>query len=395
LATPADPLAGAALYADVKTYAQLGEHRTGGPGDTATTAWLARALKAAGYAVTRQAFDYDVFEPTRADLALDGRVIEGFPYWTPRTAPPGGITGPLTTSPKPGAILLVRLPPGAGNGLYAPPPQAIVAAASSGVAAVVVVTENPLGELVALNRTPKAPPWPVPVLIVAGREGPSLMAAAGRSATLRLEGHGARRTAHNVIGERPGAGKRLVISTPKSGWFRCAGERGSGVAIWLGLARWLASTPAPVTVVAASGHEFDGYGGGLFTETLAPNPAQTRLWLHLGANIAAYDFGLENGRIVRRANVRTDRVLACSETLLTAGRQAFVGQPGYSAPLDIDTTKPVGELAHFHELGYAPLAGVVAGHPLHHTRRDLADVTAPDVLEPVARGLRGLMGATL
>src|SRR6185437_17142348 len=75
----ADPLAGGALYSDVKAYAALGEHRTGTAGDAATTEWMARALKAAGYAVERQGFDYPVFELARADLRLRGRTIEGFP----------------------------------------------------------------------------------------------------------------------------------------------------------------------------------------------------------------------------------------------------------------------------------------------------------------------------
>src|SRR4051794_12160688 len=76
-----DPLAGEALYADVKTYAGLGEHRTGTAGDAATTAWLERALRSSGYAVQRQAFDYPVFDLVRSDLSLGGRTIDGFPYW--------------------------------------------------------------------------------------------------------------------------------------------------------------------------------------------------------------------------------------------------------------------------------------------------------------------------
>jgi hypothetical protein len=77
-ATP-DPLSGAALYADVKAYAGLGEHRTGTAGDDATTLWMERALKAAGYAVERQAFDYPVFELGHVDISLGGRTLESFP----------------------------------------------------------------------------------------------------------------------------------------------------------------------------------------------------------------------------------------------------------------------------------------------------------------------------
>jgi hypothetical protein len=391
----ADPMAGATLYADVKTYSDLGEHRTGTAGDTATTVWLEKALQAVGYAVERQGFDYPVFELAHAGLKLGGREVVGFPYWTPATTPAGGLTAPLSLAPAPGKILVVSLPFGSGAGLNAPPPKLISDGVASGAIAVVAITENPLGEMSALNRTPKAAPWSVPVLLFAGREGAALKAAAeaGEAATLLLEGKTVKRTAENVIARRPRQGKHLVISTPKSGWLHCAGERGSGVAIWLGLARRLASTDQNVTLVATSGHEFDGYGGHIFTETLAPKPADTRLWLHIGANVAAYDFALQDGKIVRQAGPRSDRLLACSDALMAAAAKAFAGQSGYETPFDIDERKPPGEVALFQSLGYAPLIGMVAGHPLHHTPRDVADVTDGAMLEPVARGLWSLVSA--
>lgn len=394
--TAAEPLSGAALYADVKAYADLGEHRTGTPGDAVTTAWMDRALTAAGYKVERQGFDYPVFELTQASMSLGGRVLEGFPYWTPLAAPPRGISAPLSLSGGAGKIALVNLPAGTGAGLNSPPPTQIVEAVGSGAVAVVAVTENALGELAAMNRTPKAEPWRVPVLLVAGREGPALTAAAaaGETAIVRLSGLSVLRTVHNVIGRRAGPGKQLVVSTPKSGWFHCAGERGSGIAIWLGLARWLAAaTDHNLTVVAATGHEFDGYGGHIFAEAEAPKPADTKLWLALGANVALYDFVLQGGKIVRQAGPPAGRLLACSPDLIATATKAFAGQPGYGTPADIDRQKPPGEVAFFQSLGYSPLIGMVGPSLLHHTRRDQDDVTDAAMLEPVARGLQAILKA--
>jgi len=393
-AAPGDPLSGATLYADVKTYAGLGEHRTGTPGDEATTKWLADALTAAGYAVERQGFDYPVFELARSDLGIGGRTIKGFPYWTPGLSPPGGAKGPLSANGGPGKVALVDLPPGTGAGLEAPPPAQIAEAVASGARAVVAITENRLGELAALNRTPKAEPWKVPVLLVAGREAAALKAAAARGAEaiVRLDGRTVTHKAHNVVGRRARPGKHLVLSTPKSGWLHCAGERGSGIAIWLGLARWLAaSTDHNLTIVAASGHEFDGYGGHLFSETLAPKPAATKLWLAIGANVAVYDFELKDGQVVRRAGPPAERLLAVSDALMPLAAKAFAGQPGYERPMDIDQRKPPGEVALFQRLGYAPLVGMVASSVLHHTPRDVADVTDGSLLEPVARGLQTIL----
>lgn len=391
-----DPLAGSALYADVKTYVGLGEHRTGTAGDEATSAWMEQALRAAGYAVERQGFDYPVFELKRADLTLGEARIEGFPYWTPKVTPDGGLEGPLALVARPGQIALVDLAPGAGAGLDAPPPKEISDAVARGASGVVAITETPLGELAALNRNPKAAPWSAPVLLVAGREGQALKAAAaaGQTVVVRLEGRTVVRSAHNIVGRRKRSGKELVVSTPKSGWFHCAGERGSGIAIWLGLARWLAAaSDHNLTVVAASGHEFDGYGAHLFTQTLAPKPADTKLWLALGANVAVYDFALKDGRIERQPGPPTARTLGCSGELVPLAASAFARQPGYAKPLNLDVQGAPGELATFRELGYRPLVGLVAASLLHHTRRDLEDVTDAAMLEPVARGLQTMLMA--
>jgi hypothetical protein len=387
-------LQGASLYADVKAYSGLGEHRTGTPGDQATTGWMVQALKRAGYRVETQGFDYPVFELGRCEVEAPTLKIEAFPYWTPVTTPPAGVRGPLSAGGGPGSIALVALANGgSGGGLYQPPPREIVAAVDAGAAAVVVVTENPLNELVAFNRAPLAPAWKAPVVFVAGRQKDALQAIArdGGEVTVRLEGRSVPGRADNVTARKPGRGKPVVISTPKSGWFHCAGERGSGIAIWLGLARWLATTEMNVVLLAASGHEFDGYGGAQFAKALAPKPADTALWVHIGANVALYDFALQNGRAVRQAGPPAQRLLAVSEPLLASAAKAFAGQVGYAEPFDIDKRKAPGEIAHYQELGYGPLIGMVAASPVFHTRRDLPDVTGPELLEPVARGLAALI----
>ncbi len=363
------------------------------------TAWLRRQLRQAGFAVETQGFNYPVFELGRADLALAERTIPGLPLWTPQTTPTGGVSGPLTRRGAPGKILVVSLPYNPGASLELPSyDQPLREAAASGAAAVVAITENPVGELMALNAAPMAPPWPVPVLLVAGREGPGLLRAAdaGAASTVRLEGRTRDQVAHNVIGRRSGPGKVVVLSTPKSGWMRCGGERGAGMAIWLGLARWLAAeTSHNLLVTANTGHEFHGYGGHLFSQARAPKPEDTGFWLHIGANVAAYDFALQDGVLARLPGPPARRGAACSGSLAPAVGKAFAGQPGYSTPTDIDVDRAPGEVALYQRLGYRPILGLVGAHPLHHTPRDLADVTGPAMLEPVARGLQNLLRTAL
>src|SRR5688500_5886682 len=136
-AAAADPLSGAALYADVKTYAGFGVHRTGTPGEAATTAWLHRQLRGAGYRTEPQAFDYPVFELARAEVTIGRRAVVAFPVWTPRL---GSVTGPLSAEGGAGNIALVSLPDGTGGGLGPPALGPIEAALKTGPAAVVAIT---------------------------------------------------------------------------------------------------------------------------------------------------------------------------------------------------------------------------------------------------------------
>src|SRR5690349_13857560 len=69
----ADPLSGAALYADVQRYDGIGPHRYGSPGAERALAWIAEELEHAGLKVSAQRFSlarqYD-FEA--ATLKIDG-----------------------------------------------------------------------------------------------------------------------------------------------------------------------------------------------------------------------------------------------------------------------------------------------------------------------------------
>ena len=101
--------------------------------------------------------------------------------------------------------------------------------------AVVVVTEGPTGGIIALNEASGRYAWPVPVVLVgAAQAGPlAQAAAAGSAVTLMSTGDASpQAAASNVVGRRAGQGKAIVVSTPKSGWFHCAGERGSGLALF-------------------------------------------------------------------------------------------------------------------------------------------------------------------
>lgn len=113
------------------------------------------------------------------------------------------------------------------------------------------------------------------------------------AATVRLTGEGGRRAAFNLIGRLDrGKAKWVVVSTPRSGWTDCAGERGGGIAAWLDLARGIPALLPDhnLAFLCNSGHEYENLGAEEALKAVAPKPDATHFWLHLGANLAARDW---------------------------------------------------------------------------------------------------------
>jgi hypothetical protein len=393
-----DPLSGAALYKDVGTYDALGEHRTATPGDVATSHWLARELKRAGLAVSLQPFAFPLFEPVKCEIGLARVSIAAFPAWPVVSTAPTGLSAELAPSDAAsleGKIALLQLAYKPG-GSWAIPGygDAVLDCLHRQARAVVAVTEGPTGGYIAINALPDRYGWSAPVVLAGGSDSQALSAAVGSKVTLTSVGKTNRHTtASNVIARRPGAGKTVVVSTPKSGWFHCAGERGSGIAIFLGLARWLVrETSNDLLFVATSGHEVDQLGSSIFLRAQAPAPENVRLWLHIGANAAVQSTEITPTGITFLGTPERQRQLVVSDSLLSVTRDAFSREPGYQNPVAIGPDNAAGELRVFQKAGYRPLAGLIGMSPLFHTRRDRADVaTTPQVLEGTLRAACELM----
>jgi hypothetical protein len=112
------------------------------------------------------------------------------------------------------------------------------------------------------------------------------------------------------------------------------GERGPGLAAWLGLARWAAERRLPVdlTFLCTSGHEYDNAGGIAYLARLALAPAKTALWAHLGANVAARDWHDLGPSLQPLSSADPQRYMVASDSLLGEVRRAFAGQPGLQDP---------------------------------------------------------------
>jgi len=397
-------LRGSRLYRHVREYAALGPHRTSSQGDAACSAWMQRRLTAAGFLAETALVPFPLFSPQRCSLEIDRETFGTFPAWPVVTTSPLGLEAPLVPEASPdahGRIVLLSPAFRQGSSLVLPGfGDAIMAAEARGAAGVVLVTNGPTGEIIGLNADDRRFRWKIPVVLAAGRDGQRLQdaARAGASARLLLTGRlDSAAAGTNVVARRRGRGATLVVSTPKSGWFTCAGERGSGVAIFLGLAEALAArTDADLLFVATTGHEIEGRGGHLFLKSHAPPVERVRLWLHLGAHVASNSVDLASGRPVRLADHHATRGILVSAGLTDAATRAFKGQLGYQEPVDVTSPKAVGEVILYRDAGYSPVIGLVGGHPLHHTPLDLPHLaTSPQALEAVARGVYDLVLSAL
>jgi hypothetical protein len=315
--------------------------------------------------------------------------------------PAGGVSGPLYVagSGKGAGIALIVLPYARWSTMVGQVERRVQAAFAAGASAAVVVTTGPTGEACALNTPVDRALFDRPVAVLAPKDAePFLQAAArGETATLTMAGRSYRRPAFNVTARLDrGAARTLVISTPRSGWFGCAGERGTGLAAWWLLSRWAAKSKLPVNLalIATSGHEYEYAGGERFIAELAPKPKDTALWVHFGANVAARDWHERGPVLSPLPSADPQRFLAASPALVPAAKAAFAGQPGLEQPYATDPGQTAGELASILKAGYDPIIGIFGSHRFHHTRGDDLRCVEPALIPPVADAMaRVITGA--
>jgi hypothetical protein len=373
----------AMVAADLDKYIGFGSKQAGGAGDIACGNWLAAELEGLGFKVERQEVATPFFEPTRSELLCGDTKASLWPQPIVVQTAPDGITGPLVRvdaagraeKPLDGAIALVDLPFARWSSALAKPIREPIAAAfAAGAKAAVAITNGPTGKIIALNTDGRAPMFGGPVALLAPENAAHFLAAAMRRApaTMIVRGTGGRRPAFNFVGRIDrGKPRWLVVSTPRSGWYGCAGERGPGVAAWLWLARWASQVVQSYNLafVCNTAHEYEYLGASEALKTFTPKPTDTHFWLHLGANVAARDWHEGVGQWRPLPSVDTQRYLSLSPSLLPLAREVFAGQPGLEAPYSSDTLS-AGELTEIIAAGYAPAAGVFGIHRYHHVAED-------------------------
>jgi hypothetical protein len=382
----------AQIRADLEKHASFGEKFSGGPGDNATADWIAGRLRTSGYRVTESTFDAPYFVKRTARLTsgtVSADVVAQAPV-VPTDA--HGITAPLAMVENAvgdisGRIALLVLPfarhaalfPDRGIG------QTVKQAAAGGARAIVIVTTGPTGEAIALNA-PEQPFVPIPTAILAPTHADAFKAAAkaGANATLVLDGDATHRPSKNLVARIERGPRWLVISTPRSGWFGCVGERGTGTAAFLELADWAPRRfpDLSIFVMNTGGHEYF-FAGSHRVVDQAPPPDVTLAWTHIGAALAARDATEHDGKLTMLDTADPQRTLMVTAAARGAATEAFRGLSGLEQPADV---RPgAGELSAFTDRGYRNAFAVLGIHRSMHTALDTLDSVDARLVVPVLR----------
>jgi hypothetical protein len=274
------------IAACVEEFDGQGWHRTGTDVDVASGEWLAAEARRLGIETELEAYAFERVDVREAFLEVDGRRIEGLPLFDGSFTGPEGISGNLGPA---GSAAEIGFAVAGGE---ADAGSLDELRRSGRHQALVLATLGRSPGLMAHNASDFGGPFGPPALQVSGEERAWLEGRLASSSSAKVVAWAEKvpSRSSNVVGRWPGSGARLapvVVTTPRSGWWQCASERGGGIAAWLEVARSVVEArPArPVWFVAFSGHELGHLGSDHFLERRPEIVGQVLAWVHFGANV--------------------------------------------------------------------------------------------------------------
>ena len=338
-------------------YSTFGVQRTGSAANETVKHWLSDELTERGADITLQHYRYQHFEQAVSVFA-NGRELEAMALYYCA----GGEFE--LTNPAVEAVDAHVDEPDIDCAIN----NAVTDAKAKGHDGLLLATRCPTGDLCAINRAP-GDRHEFPIILIAGGEFDRV-----RGAELRVCFSASTRPAEasNIVARLPhpvacpSAVSPIVVTTPISGWFTCAGERGCGLTVAIAVATRLSETH-PVELLLATGHELGFAGGYDLAEHFTGTPAGI---MHLGSCIA---------------NKEADLVSICSADVSTTGRIASA-----LAPLNVRPMVPARPSSDDEWIGESKCWAVydrpmlsVAGQAVHfHTPGDVPDaVTSAELLD--------------
>ncbi|MDA0789932.1 MAG: hypothetical protein O2780_10800 [Proteobacteria bacterium] len=342
----------------IAAYSSQGNHRTGTDVDHSSAEWLAATASELGCATEIVEFGFNRLVVDDATLTVGELSIDGVPLFDSEIPDDPVISGKLGVLGSDAEIAIHMSRPTAQ-------PDVLAARREDRHRAIVLVTDErmPSGGVAAVNGDAYAAPFGPPVLQVSSDHWATLQECmrSGTAARLSIRMSRLPGTASNVEVRLPGLNPSLspvVVMTPRSGWWRCASERGGGLVCWLQTLGDLLHTPVTRSFVftANSGHELGHLGLDHFIECNPGLAQEAFAWIHLGANFAA-----------RGSDVRVQ----CSDDAMVGLLNDAMAVEG-ARPVTRTTPgeRPRGEASNVFDMG-GRYVSIIGGNPLFHHPADV------------------------
>jgi hypothetical protein len=363
-------------------FCAMGDHRVGTAVDAKTIDWFADELAALGGTVERRPFRVDRYVASTS-VEIDGQLVASDALYYE------GVGCVRTDVPYVGSAPAMDPSAGTSAGLR----DHIASARAAGADVAVVATEHPLGLLQLPNRPPVAGSK-LPVVLVPGGQTDVLR---GGRVRVEFDARVEQGASANVVARfGDTSGRPILLATPLSGWFTCAAERGTGIAVLLDVARRI-SAERPVLVVGTSAHEFlvedaradAGRPWGLHAY-LAGLDVDPALVVHCGANVALAAPAEDEGLTLAPGLSQPAGIGDTGRGLFARFHDPSLEQ--ILQPFDRLGMTPIVNPAQLHGEGglwaaatSAPMVSFVGISPYFHTPQDTPDrTTSPDALAQVA-----------
>ncbi len=276
----------------IAQYAAQGIHRTGTEVDRANAVWMGEIASGLGCEPEFNQFTFSRIVVEQAELRLDKMVIPGVPLFDCTYTAASGVAGKLGPLGSSAEIGLIKVPPNSGSELVK---ELLEARRLQLHQAIVVLNDNsiPGAGIATLNAEDFMHPFGPPVLQLSNNYVELLTNVSSERGFVTLVARCNRQESEAVNvgvtlkGTDPSLAP-LVVMTPRSGWWRCASERGGGIAAFFEIMKQVreSGTDRDVIFTANSGHELDHLGLDLYLHENADLIKGAVAWIHLGANFA-------------------------------------------------------------------------------------------------------------
>ena len=366
---------GERLYDVVVDYSRWRHHRTGTGLGTATTRFFQHELRKRGADADRWPYAVDLFDWS-AHVRVGRTSIPTLPLYYEAVGQARSDSPFIRSVTLPNAATVTELQ------------GAIDAAAAAGASVAVIPTFGffpaipgvahlpfgPYGALIGVNVEPHGPRSGVHTLLVSGEHADRVAAGPTRASVRSriVAGSAELVTAwfHQPVPDP------VIVTTPLTGWFTCAGERGTGIAIALDLAAELAASGEPVFVLGTTSHEFENFG---IAQYLAANSLTPRAVIHIGASAAA---GVRNDN----GGLDLAPLRLWNSTVPTDALSTAMAGGGW---LRIPQFLGEGTMWAAALPSGTPLLSISGSFPLFHTPQDTpAAATDPQLLATAYQALR-------